>query len=73
MIRQTIIPTSTAYTLTIPNEWIGKNVTIVYDKEWEEATDTPLSDGNKPSNIFAECRIDLSSFTFNRDEANNYD
>lgn len=73
MIRQTIIPTGNAYTLTIPNDWIGKSVTIVYDKEWIEPEINTANKNIKPSDLFIDCRVDLSNFVFDRDKANEYE
>ncbi len=75
MIRQTVIPTENAYLLAIPDEWVGKRVTIVYDKEWLEQEPAPVQvqKKQKPSDLFADCRVDLSTFVFNRDEANDYE
>ncbi|MCY7293363.1 MAG: hypothetical protein LH615_14385, partial [Ferruginibacter sp.] len=44
MIKETIISTSTIYALNIPENWIGKPVTIVYDKEWIETNATEKND-----------------------------
>ncbi len=63
MIRQTIVLTETAYSLAIPKEWIGKSVTIVYDKEWlqEKQITTPMPQKQKQSSFFDDCRVDLST------------
>ena len=38
MIKETVIPTSTIYPLSIPKDWVGKPVTIFYDEEVIERT-----------------------------------
>jgi hypothetical protein len=76
MIRQTIVPTTNSYTLQlqIPDSLIGKQVTVFYDEEEviELPTEVPPKT-KKAIDIFKDCRVDLSNYKFNRDEANDYE
>ena len=76
MIRQTIVPTSNSYTLQlqIPDNLIGKQVTVFYDEEEiaELPKETPANT-ESASEIFKDCRVSLKDFKFNRDEANDYE
>ena len=70
MNKQIIIPTGSPFTvqLQIPNEWIGKSISIMFDEEFKRVTPSIT-----PSDIFKDCRVDLSYYKFNRDEANDYE
>ena len=72
MFRQIVIPTDNTLTLQIPNEWIGKKVEIIaksIDKTPTSSLETERKDVQK---MFNNCRVSLSNFVFNRDEANDY-
>ena len=75
MIRETIIATTNTYTIHFPNNWIGEKVTVIYDTEDEIAANVSNinHDIGKPSDLFKNYSVDLSSFNFNREEANNYE
>jgi hypothetical protein len=75
MLRQIIIPKTNTYVLHLPNELIGKKVEILTFEIDNDITETisAKTDKSKASDLFADCRIDLSNFTFDRDEANNYE
>ena len=72
MIKETIIPTSVAYTLNFPENWIGKTITILYGTENEDVILTNNEPITNASDIFDDCKIDLSNYKFNRSEANDY-
>jgi hypothetical protein len=76
MIRQTIVPTTSSYTLQlqIPDSLIGKQVTVFYDEEEVmEPVTKQAGKTTRVSDIFKDCRVDLSNYKFNRDEANDYE
>lgn len=88
LIREIIFPTENTYTIHLPEEMVGKQIEIIAF-EIEKKTQEPQSDkmerlvkslaslpidlSNGVQNIFKDNLIDLSSFKFNRDEANNYE
>ncbi len=60
--------------VTIPKQWIGTKLKI--DIQFKPVGDQEIPNG-KPnqilaSDIFEDCSVDLSAFTFNRQEANEY-
>ncbi len=71
MFRQIIVPIDNKCVLQLPNEMIGKRVEII-----AKTIDPPIPSREKElkevSNIFNDCRVSLSDFIFNRDEANDY-
>ena len=75
-MKQIIVPTTNSYTLQlqIPDRMIGKKVAVIYDEE-EIVNRKEISTASffKASDIFKDCRINLSTYKFNRDEANNYE
>ena len=79
MIRQIITPTSNSYTLELPDELIGKKVEVLaFEVENEEFALTPdnkkeRSTHKNPSDIFKDCRVDLTDYKFDRDAANTYE
>jgi len=75
MLREIIVPENNTYLLKLPDELVGKRVEVIAF-EIEEKTDDSLEVNEKLKSIreiFDGKRIDLSSFKFNRDEANDYD
>lgn len=76
MIQQIIYPKSKNFTLQleIPENWIGKKITVLCDEDNEfDIAENQLSFKKSISTIFDDCRVDLKNFKFNRDEANNYE
>ncbi len=73
MTTQIIEPTSNVFNLQlqIPDELIGKKVAVSYEQE--EFTGEPKNSTESISDIFKDCRVDMSNYKFNRDEANDYD
>ncbi|MHA4742385.1 hypothetical protein [Dyadobacter sp. MSC1_007] len=78
LVREIIVPTSNSYTLTLPDEMVGKQVEVIAF----EVENSPLSAPTGKSKIdqitdiraiFKDSLVDLSGFKFDRDEANNYD
>ena len=81
MVRKIVIPQERTYTLELPEEFIGKEVEVL---AFEVSEDVPahkktLSDQSREARIeylrkvLEPYRVDLSNFTFDRDEANDYD
>ena len=76
LVRKVIIPTSTTFTLTLPEEVIGKEIEVVASEV--EVPRAPTESEKQQrleaiESIFRDSRVDLSNFKFDRDEANNYD
>lgn len=78
LIREIIVPTGNSYTLTLPDEMIGKRVEVIafeLDKKVLGKDETTIDQNQAVSDIreiFKGNLLDMSDFTFNRDEANNY-
>jgi hypothetical protein len=71
-MRQIIIPTSNVFNLQIPDNLIGKEVELLVN----EIINTKDKKATTIEALYKEldgCRVDMSSFTFNRDEANDYE
>lgn len=80
MIRQIIFPTSNTYTLKLPDELVGKEVEVLAFEIRDENEATIRDDKHKSlnkyvkaSDIFKDCRVDLTNYKFDRDAANTYD
>ncbi len=75
MTTQTIVPTSNILQVQIPDNLIGKELEFSYEEKKAETVQTQNVGKTKfkASDVFKDCRVDLSNFKFNRDEANNYD
>jgi hypothetical protein len=71
MPTQTIIPTSNILQVQIPNEYIGKELEFSYEEK--KSKQNKPTNKFKASDIFKDCRVDLSNYKFNRDEANDYE
>ena len=78
LIREIIVPTGNSYTLTLPDEMIGKRVEVIafeLDKKVLGKDETTTDQNQLVSDIkeiFKGNLLDMSDFKFNRDEANNY-
>ena len=78
LIREIIVPTCNSYTLTLPDEMIGKRVEVIAFELNKDVigNDETTIDQNQMVNdireIFKGNLLDMSNFNFNRDEANNY-
>jgi hypothetical protein len=73
MIREIIFPTSNSYTLLLPDNLIGKEVEVLAFEVEESSIVAPTTFLKKASSIFDNCKVDLSNYKFNRDEANDYE
>jgi hypothetical protein len=73
MYRQIITPDKAKFTITFPEEFIGKEVEVIAFtlKEAVQNTDTTGIDKKEALEFLKNStRIDLSNFKFNREEAN---
>ncbi len=74
MIREIIMPTSNTYTLTLPNDLIGKEVEVIAfalntDNTLDVVKDKRLAK-KELDNFYNTINLDFSDFKFNRDAAN---
>ncbi len=78
MVRQIIIPTERTFILEIPESFIGKRVEVlafeVEDKELKKAEDTTKRSIEDLFSKFDGLNFDSQgTYTFNRDEATDYE
>ena len=79
MYRQIIIPENTQLLLQIPAEFVGKQVEVIAFEIEDTSSAISKISTNKQQRIrdiqalFDDCRVDMSNFKFNREEANNYE
>ena len=73
MYTEVITPSQPMVMLTLPEEMVGKKVTIKAEAVEEIYLDTEANRRKNLQSIFDDCRIDLSNFKFDRNEANNYE
>jgi hypothetical protein len=72
-VRKIIVPTSTSYVLTLPDEMVGKQVEVI---AFEVGPKIPLETENRMKKIndsLLNLKVDLTNWKFDRNEANNYD
>ncbi len=81
MIRKIVFPQQRTYLLELPEEFIGKEVEVLAF----EVTDSSSTQGKVFANqsqderlqylkkALAPYRVDLSNYTFDRNEANDYE
>ena len=72
MYTEIITPSQPTIMLTLPEEMVGKKITIKAEAFEEKYFDTEANRRKNLQSIFDDCRIDLSNFKFDRNEANNY-
>jgi hypothetical protein len=74
MIRQIITPTSNTYTLTLPNELVGKEVEVLaFELENSSNQNSSFNSVNEKAeldNFYNAINLDFSNFKFDRDAAN---
>lgn len=79
MIRQIIVPINNTYTLELPDELLGRKVEVLAFEVESEAEVTTTDNKKqavkfgKASDIFKDCRVDLTNYQFDRDAANTYE
>jgi hypothetical protein len=72
MYTEIITPTQSKIVLELPAEMIGKKIEIKATEIEELQVESMEARRKRIEDIFADCRVDLSNFKFDRDEANNY-
>lgn len=81
MIRKIITPQERTYVLELPEDFVGKEIEVLAF-EVEEDSVKPGNDLTKKAKeervkylkkVLEPHRVDLSNFSFDRDEANNYE
>jgi hypothetical protein len=77
MVREIITPLEPSYTLRLPEEMVGKTVEVI---AFEIANEVQAGEKDDKEERLRRIRaithkslVDLSNFTFNRDDANNYE
>lgn len=74
LVREIIKPTEPNVTVRLPQEMVGKTVELIaFEIEEPNPSSTFEQRLAKIRALTKNSRIDLSGFTFNRDDANNYD
>jgi len=74
MFIKTIIPDSTSVTIQLPESYVGEEVRLiaVVEKKWNKSHQPEDKVDMIRKKYSAYPRIDLSGFSFNRDEANDF-
>jgi hypothetical protein len=77
MLREIIVPDKNTYLLKLPDNYIGKSLEIIAFEINEPSF--PIVKLSKEARlkqieaITSKSLVDLTNYTFNRDEANDYD
>jgi hypothetical protein len=66
MISQVVIPTESTFAISLPEDYIGKEIRITADIVFKEEVLIP----KKKTLTFDEFAIDTTGFKFDREEAN---
>lgn len=69
MIREIVVPEGNTYLLKFPDNYVGKHVEVIAFPI-EENENTTKSSVQDALHFYDSIRINLSSYKFNRDEAN---
>lgn len=73
MVRELLVPTNQQINISIPASYVGKMIEIIafkVDEEKEEKTAKPESTKEELLKIYEKYRFDLTTYKFDRDEAN---
>lgn len=80
MIREIITPKHRYMTIRIPQRMVGKPLELTIVEQGSDSVKTPESAEQEQAKrlkrieaLVAPLKTDLSKFTFNRDEANDYE
>ena len=77
MFTKKIIPHTSEVMLQLPEDLIGQEVTLIAVVETSDreriASGSKAERLKKIENTFEKYQIDMSDYTFDRDEANNYE
>ena len=78
MIRKIITPRERTFTLEMPESFVGKKVEILVfeveegDKPLEYTDEDKIDKLNRLNKSLEGYKVDLSNFSFDREEANDY-
>lgn len=76
MKREIVVPDENTYLLKLPDNYVGKSLEVIAFEINEPYLSAEVNDKEqrlkKRKEITRNSLVDLSNFTFNRDEANNY-
>ena len=76
MIREIVVPDENTYLLKLPDNYVGKSLEVIAFEINEPypfaEVDNKEERLKKIKELTGNSLVDLSNFTFNRDEANNY-
>ena len=72
MYTEIITPSQPTIILTLPEEMVGKKISIKAEEVDDVIIESIESRRLKLQSIFAGCSVNLSNFKFDRNEANNY-
>jgi len=70
MVRQVIIPTEEKSTISIPAEYYGREVEVLVFPHYGH---TSNQDSASMRELFSRYLFSFEGYTFNRDEANDYE
>lgn len=74
MLREIITPKTSVVTMRFPEEMVGKTVEVIaFEINEGKTIPTRAQRLKQIENLTKSTLVDLSSFKFDRDEANNYD
>lgn len=73
LIREIIVPTSTSYVLTLPDEMVGKQVEVIAFEIGSKTLPDIEERMTKINDSLSKLKVDLTNWKFDRDEANHYD
>ena len=73
MVRKIVIPQERTYTLELPEEFIGKEVEVLAFEVGEKINFLPKKSAEDLEKELTGLTVDDPDFTFDRDEANNYE
>ena len=73
MYTEIITPSQPTIILTLPEEMVGKKISIKAEEIEDVIAEGIESRRAKLQSIFADCSVNLSNFKFDRNEANNYE
>lgn len=74
MLREIITPTEPSFTMRLPEEMIGKTVEVIaFEIDTADVVLDKAQRLKQIEDLTKATLVDLSSFRFDRDQANNYD
>ena len=73
MIRKIVVPQERTYILDLPEEFVGKEVEVLAFALQEESTARPKKSTDDLEKELSGLTVHDPNFTFDRDEANQYE